>query len=111
MHKAKSVVTLLGQQIKLSNQQSSKIEDKEEKMSKVPYANVVGSIMYNMVCSRPDLAYAISVVSMFMSNPGEKHLEALKWILRYIRDTTCNGLLFTGKPTDSDSLIGYMTLL
>lgn len=40
-------------------------------MRKAPYANVVGSIMYLMVCTKPDLAYGISILSRFMANPGE----------------------------------------
>ena len=50
-------------------------------MSRVPYSSVVGSLMYAMVCTRPDLAHAVSVVSRFMSNPGKNHWEAVKWIL------------------------------
>ncbi|GJU26160.1 hypothetical protein Tco_1164781 [Tanacetum coccineum] len=41
-----------------------------ERMSKVPYANAVGSLMYLMVCTRPDIAYAVSVVSRYLANPG-----------------------------------------
>lgn len=47
-------------------------------MEKVPYANAVGSIMYSMVCTRPDLAYASSLVSRYMSNPSRGHWEAVK---------------------------------
>ncbi|GKC27217.1 hypothetical protein Tco_1034511 [Tanacetum coccineum] len=39
-------------------------------MSKVSYTNAVGSLMYLMVCTRPDIAYAISVVSRYLANPG-----------------------------------------
>jgi len=42
-------------------------------MVSTPYASGVGSIMYGMVCSRPDLAYAVSIVSRFMANPGIVH--------------------------------------
>ena len=42
-------------------------------MVKVPYASVVSSIMYSMVCTRPNLAYAVSLVSRFMGNPGKTH--------------------------------------
>src|SRR5690606_26627241 len=38
-------------------------------MSRVPYASAVGSLMYAMVCTRPDLAHAVSVVSKFMVQP------------------------------------------
>jgi len=42
-------------------------------MESTPYASGVGSIMYVMVCSRPDLAYVVNIVSRFMANPGIVH--------------------------------------
>ncbi|GJR25984.1 retrotransposon protein, putative, ty1-copia subclass [Tanacetum coccineum] len=47
-------------------------------MSKVSYANAVGSLMYLMACMRPDIAYAVSVVSRCLANPGKNHWEAVK---------------------------------
>ncbi|XP_062103976.1 secreted RxLR effector protein 161-like [Humulus lupulus] len=66
-------------------------------MDKVPYSNVVGSIMYLMVCTRPDLAYAISVLSKYMANPRKEHWEAMKWVFRYLLGSTEMGLKFTKK--------------
>ncbi|GJY00918.1 retrovirus-related pol polyprotein from transposon TNT 1-94, partial [Tanacetum coccineum] len=65
-----------------------------ERMSKVPYANAVGSLMYLMVCTRPDIAYAVSVVSRYLTNPGKNHWEAVKWILKYLRGTVNVGLVY-----------------
>ncbi|GJX87298.1 hypothetical protein Tco_0339312, partial [Tanacetum coccineum] len=60
--------------------------------------------MYAMVCTRPDLAHAVGVVSRFLSNPGKKHWEAVKWIFRYLRGTSKLGITFgNGKPM----LVGY----
>ena len=42
-------------------------------MDKVPYASVVGSLMYVMICTWPDIAHSIGVMSWFLSNPGKKH--------------------------------------
>ena len=42
-------------------------------MSRVPYASVVGSLMYAMVCTRSDLAQADNVLSKYMGDPGEEH--------------------------------------
>ena len=56
-------------------------------MAKVPYASTIGSLMYAMVCTRLDIAYAVKVVSRHMSNPRKQHWEAAKWILRYLRGT------------------------
>lgn len=40
-------------------------------MSRVPYASAVGSLMYVIVCTRPDISQAVSVVSRYMENPGK----------------------------------------
>ncbi|XP_070041474.1 secreted RxLR effector protein 161-like [Nicotiana tomentosiformis] len=53
-------------------------------MSKVPYVNFVGSLMYAMVCTRPDISHAIRVVSMYIHDPGKENWQAVKWILRKI---------------------------
>ncbi|KAL2534627.1 cysteine-rich RLK (RECEPTOR-like protein kinase) 8 [Abeliophyllum distichum] len=76
-------------------------------MSNVPYANAIGSIMYSMITTRPDLAYAISFLSRFMSNPGKHHWIALKWLLRYLAGTVKRGLVFE-KRSDKLELKGYV---
>jgi ATP-binding cassette subfamily B (MDR/TAP) protein 1 len=64
--------------------------------------------MYAMVCTRPDIAYAVGVVSQFMTNLGEAHWNAVKWILRYLKGTSRSCLRFgSGEPvlqgyTDAD---------
>ena len=74
-------------------------------MRKVPYQSVVGSLMYAMVCTMPDIAYAVGVVSRFMKNASKAHWEAVKWILRYLKGTSTSCLCFgSGDPV----LQGYM---
>ena len=65
-------------------------------MEEITYASIVGSIMYAMVCSRPDLAYAASMISRFMSNPRMEHWNAVKWVLRYLKGSTNVGILYGG---------------
>jgi hypothetical protein len=60
MHDAKSVTTPIASHFKLSALQCPSSEDDIEYMSRVPYSSAVGSLMYAMVCSRPDLSYAMS---------------------------------------------------
>ena len=48
-------------------------EEEEEDMSRVPYASVVGSLMYAMVCTRPYIAHAVGVLNRFMSKPRKEH--------------------------------------
>ena len=76
-------------------------------MTKVPYASAMGLIMYAIVCSRPDLAYASSLVSRFMSNPGKGHWNAVKWVLRYIKGIVSYGLLYKSRSQIDDPLIGF----
>ena len=108
MDKAKVVSTPLAMHFKLSTKQCPSSDDEKEDMKKVPYASAVGSLMYAMVCTRPDIAHAVGVVSRFLSNPGREHWNAVKWVMRYLCGTSSLSLCFgTGKPilcgyTDSD---------
>ena len=74
-------------------------------MSKVSYASTIGNLMYAMVCTRPNIAHAMGVMSRFMSRPGKQHWEAVKWILRYLKDSSDTCLCFTGA---SLKLQGYI---
>ncbi|WJX42094.1 hypothetical protein P8452_29365 [Trifolium repens] len=77
MSDSKVVNTPLGHHSKLSIKQCPQSEDEKEKMEGTPYASGVGSIMYGMVCSRPDLSYAISVggLKYTRTDPGRDALE------------------------------------
>lgn len=57
-------------------------------MARVSYASVVGSLMYVMVCIRPNISQAVSMISRYMHNPGKNHWLAVKWILSYLHGTT-----------------------
>ena len=87
MENCKSVSTPLAPHFKLSKQSSPSTMEEAREMSKVPYSSAVGSLMYAMICTRPDIAYAVGVVSRFMSCPGRDHWNAVKWILRYLEGT------------------------
>ncbi|KAM6585079.1 hypothetical protein CsatB_012081 [Cannabis sativa] len=90
----------------LSKEQCPKTIAEKESMSEVPYSSAVGSVMYLMVSTRPDLAYAISVLSKYMANPGKQHWEAMKWLLRYLLGSTEVGLNY--KRRDNNRMItGY----
>ena len=65
----------------------------------------MGSLMYAMVCTRPDIAHTIGVVNRFLSNPSKEHWVVVKWILRYLKDTSKTCLCF---GTDKFVLVGCM---
>ena len=73
--------------IKLSNSQCPTTKDEREHMDKISYASAIGSIMYAMHCTRPDVSCALSMTSRFQSDPGECHWIAVKNILKYLRRT------------------------
>ena len=103
MGKAKPVSSPLGSHLKLSSKQIPSSEKKIEEMRKVPYASAMSSLMYAMVCTRPDIAHAIGVVSRFLSNSSKEHWAAVKWIFRYLRVTFKICLCF---GTDKPMLVG-----
>ena len=59
--------------MKLTEEMFPKTQEEEDKIYKVPYALVLGSLMYAMVCIRLDIAHALGVVSKYMSHPGIEH--------------------------------------
>ncbi|XP_038972174.1 secreted RxLR effector protein 161-like [Phoenix dactylifera] len=73
---------------------SPQTEVKAKEMKSIPYASGVGSLMYAMVCCRPDLAHAVSQVSRFMANPGKEHWRALKGVFRYLVGTVGVGICY-----------------
>ncbi|KAK3025021.1 hypothetical protein RJ639_044630 [Escallonia herrerae] len=78
----------------LSSQLCPSTEEDVEYMSRVPYVNAVGCLMYAMVCTRPDISHAVSMVSRYMRNLGKKHWDAVKWIFRYLAGSTNFGIMF-----------------
>ncbi|KAJ9545210.1 hypothetical protein OSB04_024917 [Centaurea solstitialis] len=92
--------------IVLSKAQCPVSSEDQDKMKSIPYASAIGSIMYAMLCTRPDVAYSISVTSRYQQNPGEAHWVAVKNILKYMRRTKEMFLVFGGSE-DEIGVTGY----
>ena len=104
---SKFVLTSIVQHFKLSHLQCPSTTEEVQYMSKVPYSHAIGCFMYAMICTRPHLAYAASLITRFMSNPGKEHWQAIKWVLRYVKGTVKYGLLFKRLTQGSDHLVGF----
>ena len=78
MQDSKLVNVLIPVGTKLSAEQCPKTQEEEEDISRVPYASVVRSLIYAMVCTRPDIAHAVGVLSKFMSNPRKENWTTVK---------------------------------
>ena len=61
--------------IAISKDECPKSSDDKDRMNKVPFAWEIGSIMYAMICTHPDVSYALSMTSRYQYNPGEGHLN------------------------------------
>ncbi|KAK1620537.1 hypothetical protein QYE76_026054 [Lolium multiflorum] len=111
----------------LSKTQGPATAEERERMSNIPYASAVGSIMYAMLCTRPDIAHAVSLTSRYQSDPGMEHWTAVKNILKYLKRTKDMFLCYGGDqelvvsgytdaswntdPDDSKSQSGYVFIL
>ena len=94
--------------VPLFDDQRPKIQEEENMMRQVPYALAVGSLMYAILCSRPNICYLVGMVIQYQSKPGPKHWQVVKHILKYLRRTKdymlvyrCEDLIPIGY-TDSD---------
>ena len=65
-------------------------------MRRVPYASVVVSLIYTMLCTRPEISYVVGIVSRYQSNPDKEHWIAIKHILKYLRRTRNYMLIYLG---------------
>src|SRR3954463_13039228 len=82
--------------VKLSVTQCTATAKEREEMSSKPYPSTIGSIMYAMLCTRPDLALAISMTNRYQCNLGMIHWTAVKNILKYLRRTKDIFLVYGG---------------
>jgi hypothetical protein len=67
----------------------------EEVLSeKYPFREAIGGLMYLANCSRPDIAFAVSVLARYSSEPTKRHWSGVKQVLRYLAKTKNYGLLY-----------------
>ncbi|GJV79149.1 hypothetical protein Tco_1515019 [Tanacetum coccineum] len=86
------------ERLDLNKTQGATTPREVKRMQNVPYALAVGSIMYAVRCTRPDVAFAQNITSHFQQNPGEPHWTAVKTILKYLRNTKDMFLVYGGNP-------------
>ena len=58
------------------------------------YREIIGSLIYLMTCTRPDLSYAVDKLSHYLSEPRQQHWVVAKHILKYLRGTSHNELRY-----------------
>ena len=90
-----------------SKEHSRKTPEDRVLMEKIPHASAIRSIMYTMLCTRPDVTFALSVTSRFAAKLDERHWEAMKYIFKYLRRTKDLFLVYGGEEL---KLQGYTDL-
>jgi hypothetical protein len=105
MHDSKKGFIPMQHGLCLSKTQSPSTKEERDRMNKIPYASAIGSIMYAMLCTRPDVSYALSATSRYQSDPGDAHWVAVKNILKYLRRTKDSFLIYGGQ--EELAVIGY----
>jgi hypothetical protein len=88
MNDVKPISFPLTSHFKISSSLCPSKKEENEYISPIPYANAVGSLMYVMVRTRPDISHAVGVVSRYIENLGKEHSTTVKWVLRYLRGTS-----------------------
>ncbi|GKG13294.1 hypothetical protein Tco_0350254 [Tanacetum coccineum] len=87
---------LMQDKLRLSKSQGASTPAELKCMQSVPYASAVGSIMYAVRCTRPDVAFAQNITSRFQQNPGDLHWTTVKNILKYLTNTKDMFLVYRG---------------
>ena len=85
---AKPVNTPMEPNVTYSNQQLPSTLNQVARMQGVPYSEGIGSVLWPAVVSRPDIAYAVGILSQFIKTPGQSHWEALKCVITYLKKTS-----------------------
>jgi hypothetical protein len=73
--------------------------------ARYPYCSLVGSMLYLMVCTRPDIAQSVGALTRYMSKPNQSHWTAAQGVLRYLASTPGYGIIYTAKA--DNYVMGY----
>nr|GEV50532.1 retrotransposon protein, putative, Ty1-copia subclass [Tanacetum cinerariifolium] len=96
MENSKRETIPMQEKLKLSKSQGVSTPVEIQCIQNIPYASAIGSIMYVVRCTRPDVAFAQNITSRFQQNPGELHWTTVKNILKYLRNTRDMFLVYRG---------------
>ncbi|XP_050338585.1 uncharacterized protein LOC126765044 [Bactrocera neohumeralis] len=89
---------------RLSNEMCPTDETEQHEMSKVPYMQAVGCLLFALQITRPDISFAVNLLSRFSTNPGKVHWVTVKRVMRYLKGTIDSGIVYSREVND---LTGY----
>ena len=109
MSESKPVATPLDTSVKLKTINKDDSSTGTSEIDTTLFRQIIGSLMYLMIGTRPDLAAAVSIISQYASNPTDEHLRAAKRVLRYLRGTS-NYKLRLGLGSESKDQVQNLRL-
>ena len=104
MTESKPIATLM-EEAKSPQDRIEWESEEDEPAVGVPYREAIGSLMYLMVASRPDIAYSVGKLALFCEHPKWKHWLAVKRVIRYVNGASKMGLCYKG--LNGGSVVGY----
>ncbi|GJY21831.1 retrotransposon protein, putative, ty1-copia subclass, partial [Tanacetum coccineum] len=96
MENSKRGSILMQDKLRLSKSQGASTPAELKGMQNVPYSSAIGSIMYAVRCTRPDVVFVQNITSRFQQNPGDLHWTTVKNILKYLRNSKDMFLVYEG---------------
>jgi hypothetical protein len=90
---------------KFNLNQCLKNELERSQIEQIPYASIVGSLMYAQTCTIPDISFVVGMLGRYQSNPGLDHWKAAKKVLRYLQGTKDH--MLTYRRLDHHEVNGY----
>lgn len=97
--------------IKYSSDMCPKSKEKELEMASNPYNQLLGSLQFVVNLTRPEIAYAVNLLSRFKVNSRKQHWEGTKQIVRYLKGTIGQGLSYSGSTEELSNLKAYTQTL
>ena len=96
---------------KISKLDNASVTDQVE-CGKYPYRRVVGQLMYGMVHTMVTIMYALNVLSRYNNNPGPRHIQYLKHLVRFVKYSKKDRLIFRtwDGPYDIDTMTNLLQL-
>lgn len=107
MSQSKPVETPMNPGYKLSNDDCPKTDEEAREVAGVPYATAVGALQYLAIMTRPDISYTVSKLARFTLNPGPRHWQAVKHLLRYLKGTMDLRLTYGPDSTQKSTFTTY----
>src|SRR5258706_15835903 len=82
-------------------------EEEMRDMANVPYASLIGALMYAAIGTRPDIAFAVGALSRFLSNPGRRHWTEAKCVLSYLKGTSDYAIRYNKDKSVIGNVFGF----